>query len=98
MREADVIRRDTTFVRKLVGTGEELRRGTDVIDILRPLLPLRVDEADSARGDTLDLLPRVLSERGVGEDPVKTVVQAFRDQRPLVEALHLMLHGADGSP
>ncbi len=86
-READLIRRDTTFVRKLVGTGDELHRGGDVIDVLRPLLPLDVEAIALDQREALDLLPELLEARGVSRAAVAAVVDAFRRQEPLVEAI-----------
>jgi len=96
-RKADDIRRDTTYVRKLVGTGEELRRGPDVVDILLPLLPLEVTEAASGSQEALDLLPDLLARRDVSKEAVRVIVEAFREQQPLVESLYRSLQPDGGS-
>jgi hypothetical protein len=94
-REVQEIRRDTTFVRKLVGTGEELRRGVDVIEVLRPLLPLEVQASAAEEQEALDLLPTLLARREVPENAVRTLVEAFRQQQPLVESLYHLVQRGD---
>ncbi|MGH2403880.1 MAG: hypothetical protein ACRDGN_05370, partial [bacterium] len=58
--DADRIRYDTTRVRKLLATGEELRTVSDVERVLLPLLPL--DEVEVGRHEsTVEMLPELLT-------------------------------------
>lgn len=87
-KKADEIRYDTTRVRKLVATSEELLTTGDVKRVLQSLLPLEsglhLDVGESA----LDVLTSLLTHRGLEEIYVKTVVKAFRDREPIIERLH----------
>lgn len=82
------IRYDTTRVRKLIGTGDDIKVTADVKNILLPLLPLPFERADEYRESVLELLPRLLSGRGISEEAVRLVVSAFLEQRPIIESLH----------
>lgn len=85
--EATHIRYDTNRVRKLLATGDELKSVAEVKRALLPLLPLepelRLDEQESV----LDMLPTLLSGRGIPEDSVRVIIDAFLEQQPLVERL-----------
>lgn len=83
----DKIRYNTTRLRKIVATGEELRGTGDVERILRPLLPLDSDIGQLDRGTVLDLLPKLLAP-GIPESTTKALVGAFLEQAPLLESLH----------
>lgn len=86
--EVNTIRYDTSRVRKLVATGDDLRILADVERALLPLLPLGdvplVAEQDSA----LEMLPQLLERRNIPEEAVRLIVLAFREQQPLLEQLH----------
>ena len=88
--EAEVtqIRYDTSRVRKLVATGDELRGLSDINRVLLPLLPMGEDEELGEEDSVLDMLPGLLSQRGIPEDAVSVVIEAFHNQQPLVEQLH----------
>ena len=82
------IRRNTTRLRKLVATADELKSPLDVERVLRPLLPLPRERANIAQESALDLLPRLLAEQKIPEDVTRVLVEAFREQSPLLERLH----------
>lgn len=84
----DDIRSDTTRLRKLVATGEDLRTPGDVERLLRSLLPLRDPQGSIGQGTALDLLPVLLEEQGINEATTKALVESFIEQEPLMEALH----------
>lgn len=86
--EASDIRANTRHVRKLVATGDELRSVSDVSRTLLPLLPLEPEMLIAPEGSALDLLPDLLSRRGIDRAAVSVVIGAFREQEPLVEQLH----------
>lgn len=87
--ERESIRYDTSRVRKLVATGEELGSLLDVERVLLPVLPLNGQAAvpDPERS-ILDLLPELLASDDVDPEAVSALIDAFQKQRPLLEALH----------
>lgn len=82
------IRYDTTRLRKLVATGEDLDVVGDVEDLLRPLLPLPTAQGSISQGTALDLLPGLLAEQGIDEKMTEVLVRSFIEQEPLMDALH----------
>lgn len=82
------IRSDTTRLRKLVATGEDLVAPSDVERLLRSLLPLREPQGSIGQGTALDLLPELLEEQGIDKSTTKVLVKSFIEQEPLMEALH----------
>ncbi|MEA2634312.1 MAG: hypothetical protein QOH92_1079 [Chloroflexota bacterium] len=85
----DSVRRDTSRVRKLVATGEELRHLLDVEQLLSGLLPLDVHHAQKMLPeDPLNHLPSLPALRNVPRDAIKLIVDAFRDQQPMLDRLH----------
>lgn len=82
------IRYDTSRVRKLVATGDELKRLSDVERVMLPLLPIDAALDATAEGSALDLLPDLLASQGVDRDAVTIVIEAFGEQQPLLERLH----------
>lgn len=86
--ELDAVRYDTTRLRKLVATGDDLATSTDVERVLRSLLPLADEQVHVSQESTLDLLPKVLAERGISEEVTQILINAFREQLPLLEELH----------
>jgi hypothetical protein len=87
-KKADEIRYDTTRVRKLIATGEELVTIGDVKRVLQSLLPLEADLHLDVGESVLDVLPSLLLQRGLEERYVETIVKAFRDREPIIERLH----------
>ncbi|GAB2612561.1 hypothetical protein [Novilysobacter erysipheiresistens] len=86
--DIEAIRRDTTRLRKLIATGDDLKKSSDVERVLRPLLPIKGVVNQSNAGSALDHLSSVLEKRGVERQDAVTLVEAFLDQRPLMESLH----------
>jgi hypothetical protein len=84
----DGVRYNTTRLRKLVATGDDLRNPTDVECVLRALLPLEEERADLDQQSALDLLPKLLADRGIERATTQIIVDAFREQAPLLERLH----------
>lgn len=82
------IRSDTTRLRKLVATGEDLVAPGDVERLLRSLLPLRDPQGSIGQRTALDLLPELLEEQGINKSTTKVLVKSFIEQEPLMEALH----------
>jgi hypothetical protein len=90
--EMDDIRRDTTRIRKLVATGNDLEQSTDVERVLRSLLPLADERHVLAQESALDLLPELLADQGISEHVTRILVNAFGEQLPLLEQLHERTH------
>lgn len=84
----EAVRYNTTRLRKLVATGDELKLSTDVERVLRPLLPLGLERTSLGQESALDLLPRLLATHNISEEVTRVLVDAFRQQSPLVEQLH----------
>jgi hypothetical protein len=82
------IRYDTSRLRKLIAAGKELTVLEDLNRLLAPLLPLRIDPVPVDRKSVLDELPSLLEAKGIDRAAVATLVRAYQDQKPLVEALH----------
>lgn len=82
------IRYNTSHLRKLVAAGKELTVLQDVQRVLAPLLPLQVEQLSIERRSVLDELPLLLSIKGIPDSAVRAVVDAYQDQKPVVEALH----------
>lgn len=85
--DLDSIRQDTKRVRKLVATGLELQSSGDVERTLRPLLPLRVDEVNAGNASVLDRLPGLLAGKDIDQRITEALVNAFVEQKPLMESL-----------
>jgi hypothetical protein len=84
----DEIRYNTTRLRKLVATADDLKSPTDVERVLRPLLPLPQERTNLGQESALDLLPRLLAEQHIPEGVTQVLIDAFRKQSPLLERLH----------
>ena len=84
----EVVRYNTTRLRKLVATGDDLKLPIDVERVLRPLLPLRPERASLEPESALDLLPRLLAAQQIPEEVTRVLVNAFQQQSPLLERLH----------
>jgi hypothetical protein len=85
--QAADIRYDTSRVRKLVASGDELKSLGDVGRVLLPLLPLESGVEVQEREFILEQLPNLLSREGVPEGAVRAIVDAFVQQRALMECL-----------
>ncbi len=85
--EADRIRYDTTRVRKLLATGEELKTVGDVERVLLPLLPL--DEVEVGHQEsTLEMVPELLTKKGISRRAVEVIISAYLSQLPMLDKLH----------
>ena len=84
----EAVRHNTTRLRKLVATGDDLQSPTDVERVLRRLLPLSQQPATLSQESALDLLPKLLADQGIPKETTQLIVDAFRKQSPLLERLH----------
>jgi hypothetical protein len=86
-REVNAIRYDTTRVRKLILTGDELRTLDDVRRTILPLLPVN-PVALAPPKDVLIQLVDALANRGIDRDDASKVVTAFTNNEPMISALY----------
>jgi hypothetical protein len=86
--EAANIRYNTSRLRKLVAAGDELRTLLDVQRAVLPLLPLEANVELKDQESALEVLPELLSEKGLPQQAVTVVIQAFLEQLPILESLH----------
>jgi hypothetical protein len=89
--ELTEIRYDVSRVRKLVATGDDIKTLDDVRQVLLPLLPLQVETINEVGESVLNMLPKLLSKRGLSAEAVEAVITAFLEQKPIVENLHKYL-------
>ena len=87
-QEAQEIRQDTTRVRKLVGTGDDLRSLGDVATLVSSLLPIGTAEAVTDKTETIwSLVYQSLEKKGVHRDTIQSLVKSYEEQRNIMEAL-----------
>lgn len=86
-RTAEFIRSNTRYVRKLLIVGGEIQGVADVRRAMSPLLPVELKGLAPLKGSALDLLPTLLSEKGVDASLVSALIDAFREQDQLMERL-----------
>jgi len=84
---ATTIRYNTSRVRKLLATGEDLQTLGQVEHVLRPLLPLDEADATTERESILSVLPDLLTSRGIERPVAEAVLRAYVNQESLMEAL-----------
>jgi hypothetical protein len=84
----EVVRYNTSRLRKLIAIGDDLKLSSDVESVLRPLLPLNPGGVDLTQESALDLLPNLLRAQNIPENVTRTLIDAFRNQAPLLEKLH----------
>jgi len=86
--EIEDLRYNTTRLRKLVATGEDISSAQDVERLLRSLLPLRSEHGSIGVGSILDLLPGLLAEQEINKKTTEILVKSFIEHGPLMEELH----------
>lgn len=87
------IRLDTSQIRKLIITGEQLTALSDIARALLPVLPLDESDAEGSQESLLDTLPDLLEDRGVDRDSLEAVISAYRSQDSLMTTLYKHLFG-----
>ncbi|MFI5352359.1 MAG: hypothetical protein ACHQZS_05280 [Candidatus Binatales bacterium] len=86
--EVEAVRYNTTRLRKIVATGDDLQTTADVERVLSSLLPFGQEGPKLSRWSALDLLPKLLADQGVPEETTAMLIGAFREQAPMLERLH----------
>jgi hypothetical protein len=82
------IRRDTSRVRKLVATRDQINSLAGVERSLLPLLPLEPGLPLVLAGSALDVLPDLLAQTQIPVSIGRALVDAFDRQTSLMRALH----------
>lgn len=96
------IRSNTRRVRKIVITGDDLRapEGTDILPQLRrnlgPVLPLTI-QVQPRPSDPLASLAERLGHNAARSGQVAAILEAYREGRPVLTALHDYLELNDGT-
>lgn len=85
-RELNAIRYDTTRVRKLISTGEDLTTLDGVRRTLLPLLPINPIALEPPR-DIFELLIDALESKGIERSDVRRLVDAFASNKDLISSL-----------
>lgn len=83
------IERDTTRLRKIVGTADVLRTTSDVHRLMEAFLPISRDGVENDISDALAVLPELLKD-DVPMEATRAVVEAFKRMEPPLEALHAL--------
>ena len=83
----NLIRYDTTRVRKLVATGEDLKVLGDVKRAILPLLPLSTIGLEPFQ-DILAVLKEALAQRGIDQVDAQRVISAFSKNESVLLALY----------
>lgn len=81
------IRYDTTRVRKIVASGDDLHSLSDVTRVLLPLLPLGPAAPVDLPSSALELLPALLERHEIDARLTAKVVEAYEAQRPMITAI-----------
>lgn len=89
---ANRIRSDTSRLRKLLGTADDLRTISDVPKIIASLLPLSIRPSDGSGDSSLDSLPRILEQHDIDPTATRVVVDAFKANAPIMPRLHQFKH------
>src|ERR1017187_2997901 len=87
---AQAIRYDTSRVRKLVASGDELSHLGDIERVLQPVLPIQPAVAPETETSVLDGLAEILARKGTSAEAAKSLIRAFSNQESLMDCLHLV--------
>jgi hypothetical protein len=88
-RRLSEIRRDTSRVRKLVATGDQISSLAGVERTLSPLLPLDATLQVALPGSALEVLPDLLAQVEIPRAAAASLVDAFNRQASLMRALQV---------
>jgi len=81
------VRRDTSRLRKLVGTGSDLTSIESVAEVLLPVLPLELDGAESLQSSLLERIPGMVEAHGVDPDLAAAAIASFEANRSPMEGI-----------
>jgi hypothetical protein len=86
--EAQAIRYDTSRVRKLVASGDDLSHLGDIERVLLPVLPIQSEVARESETSVLHVLPGILAQKGISVEAARALIRAFSNQESLMDGLH----------
>ena len=92
LKVASDIRGNTSRLRKLLSTGEDIKAISDVRKVLLPVLPIAVPAEVETDITGLDLLPSLLEDHGIAPGATIAVVEAFKAKKPILQRLHEYLN------
>ncbi|MHC2068138.1 hypothetical protein ACYFX5_11735 [Bremerella sp. T1] len=87
------IRYNTSRVRKLLATGDQLRELRDVEACLLPLLPIRTQEGSIRSSNVLQQLPGLISGPELSRQQIQAIVDAYEQQASMLEAVYQLEDG-----
>jgi hypothetical protein len=85
---AQAIRYDTSRVRKLVASGDEISHLGDIERVLLPVLPIECEGARESETSVLHDLPEILAQKGISVEAARALIRAFSNQESLMDCLH----------
>lgn len=85
---ANGIRNNTTMLRKLLGTGDDIKTLSGVRESLLPLLPMTVSVEVAGADSGLSVLPAILEKGGIPRGATETIIEAFTAKTPILQRLH----------
>ena len=86
------IRYDMSRVRKIIADARHLGAAPDVLGVILPLLPLGREFDNEQQESLLDLIPGLLVEKEIPKVIGQTIVEAYKNQKPILIELHRVLH------
>ncbi len=81
------VRRDTSRLRKLVGTGSDLVSIEAVAEVLLPVLPLELDGTESMQSSLLERIPRMVEAYDIDRDLATAAIASFEANRSPMEGI-----------
>lgn len=88
IKVANGIRSNTSLLRKILGTGDDIRALSGVREALLPLLPMTVSVECSGEDSGLAALPSILEKRGIPRGATNAIIEAFKEKKPILQRLH----------
>lgn len=82
------IEKDTSFIRKMVASGDDLQILGDIERFMLPLLPIKSVNITLDAESLLENLSQLLTARDVDERVVEVLVRAFKQQDALLESIY----------
>ncbi len=81
------VRRDTSRLRKLVGTGSDLTSIESIAGVLLPVLPLELEGAESMQSSLLERIPAMVEAYGVEPELAAAAIASFEVNRSPMEGI-----------
>lgn len=81
------VRRDTSRLRKLIGSGADLVSLESIADVLLPVLPLQLDGSETVESSLLDRIPAMLEAYDVDPVLAAAAIASFEANRTPMEGI-----------